>query len=367
MPNQISNENLPVIRCIGIGKSYSEAAEAVRNIDLTVNHGEILVLLGPSGCGKTTLLRLIAGFEVPTNGTLSVGGQLVSMPGTFVKPENRKVGMVFQDYALFPHLNVEKNIKFGLDKTNKSDERVKKILDLVGLNDLLERMPNELSGGEQQRTALARALVPNPTVMLFDEPLSNLDATLRIKIRAEIKEILKQAQVTTIFVTHDKEEALFLADRIAVMNDGKIEQIDSPEQIYNKPSTKFVAEFMDPATFIDIRIEDPHTLITELGTIGVTDPVDSTNGNLQLLLRGNNIILSADNGPSTVDSVEFRGSHYSYTIKLASGKLIVYISRENVLEISQSVSVSIDRTHPLHIYKNGKYESTTMIAPCSKT
>ena len=363
MSNQISNENFPVIRCIGIGKSYSGTSEAVQNVDLTVNHGEILVLLGPSGCGKTTLLRLIAGFEIPTNGTLSVGGQVVSMPGTFVKPENRKVVMVFQDYALFPHLNVEKNITFGLDKSNSEGERVEKIVSLVGLHHLLQRMPNELSGGEQQRAALARALVPNPTIMLFDEPLSNLDATLRIKIRAEIKEILKQAQVTTIFVTHDKEEAMFLADRIAIMNDGKIEQIGSPEQIYNKPSTQFVAEFMDPASFVDITLEDPHTLVTEIGKINITDPIHNATENLQLLLRGNNIILNAYHGTSTVDSVEFRGSHYSYAIRLASGKLIEYISQESILEASQSVSVGIDKNQPIHLYTNGIYRNTTTITP----
>ena len=173
MSKQISNENFPVIRCIGIGKSYSGTAEAVKDVDLTVYYGEILVLLGPSGCGKTTLLRLVAGLEEPTNGTLALGGQLVSTTGKFIKPENRKVGMVFQDYALFPHLNVQKNIEFGLDSSTKSSKTVEEIINLVGLNHLLKRMPNELSGGEQQRTALARALVPNPTVMLFDEPLSN--------------------------------------------------------------------------------------------------------------------------------------------------------------------------------------------------
>jgi iron(III) transport system ATP-binding protein len=362
MSNQISNEDFPVIRCIGIGKSYSKTTEAVRNVDLTVNHGEILVLLGPSGCGKTTLLRLIAGFEEPTNGTLSVGGQLVSMPGKFVKPENRKVGMVFQDYALFPHLNVGKNIEFGIDKSNKSNERLEKIIDLVGLANLLNRMPNELSGGEQQRTALARALVPNPTVMLFDEPLSNLDATLRIKIRAEIKEILKQAQATTIFVTHDKEEAMFLADRIAIMHDGRIEQIDSPEQIYNKPSTKFIAEFMDPASFVDVNIADEHTLQTEIGNINLIDPIDTNYQNLQILIRGNNILLNTEKGTSIVDSVDFRGSHYSYTVRLESGKIIEYISQENILEVSQPVSVIINNKLPVHIYQNEKYVSSNNVS-----
>ena len=362
MSNQISNEIAPVINCTGIGKSYSHTTVAVKDVNLTVNYGEILVLLGPSGCGKTTLLRLIAGFEEPTSGIISVGGQVVSSPEKFIKPENRKVGMVFQDYALFPHLNVEKNIEFGLEKSDAPKEIVENIINLVGLQNLLKRMPNELSGGEQQRTALARALVPNPTVMLFDEPLSNLDATMRIKIRAEIKEILKKAQATTIFVTHDKEEAMFLADRIAIMNDGKIEQIDNPEEIYNKPSNKFVAEFMDPVAFIDITIIDPHTLQTEIGTINLTDPIDTTDGNLQVLLRGNNIILSTQNGTSTVQSVEFKGSHYSYTIKLQSGKSIEYISQTNVLEVSQSVSISMDNNSPIHIYRNEIFKHRTSIS-----
>ena len=362
MSKQISNENFPVIRCIGIGKSYSGTAEAVKDVDLTVYYGEILVLLGPSGCGKTTLLRLVAGLEEPTNGTLALGGQLVSTTGKFIKPENRKVGMVFQDYALFPHLNVQKNIEFGLDSSTKSSKTVEEIINLVGLNHLLKRMPNELSGGEQQRTALARALVPNPTVMLFDEPLSNLDATLRVRIRAEIKDILKQARATTIFVTHDKEEAMYLADRIAIMNDGKIEQIDSPEQIYNKPATKFVAEFMDPASFIDIKFEDSNTLITEIGKIKINEPINATDGNWKLLLRGNNITLSTKEGTSSVDSMEFKGSHYSYAIRLASGQKIEYISQENKLKVSQSVSVSINKNLPVHIYKNEKYQYTSTIS-----
>ncbi|MQF83031.1 ABC transporter ATP-binding protein [SAR202 cluster bacterium AD-802-E10_MRT_200m] len=362
MPNQNCNESFAVISCVGIGKFYSETTEAVKDVDLTVHFGEILVLLGPSGCGKTTLLRLIAGFEEPTNGTLSVGGQLVSTSGKFVRPENRKVGMVFQDYALFPHLNVQKNIEFGLDKSTKSNKSVEEIINLVGLNHLLKRMPNELSGGEQQRTALARALVPNPTVMLFDEPLSNLDATLRVRIRAEIKDILKQAQATSIFVTHDKEEAMYLADRIAIMNHGQIEQIDSPEQIYNKPATRFVAEFMDPASFIDIKFEGSNTLITEIGKVNINDPINNTDGNWKLLLRGNNIILSTQKGTSSVDSMEFKGSHYSYAIRLESGQKIEYISQENILKVSQLVSVSINKNLPVHMYKNEIYQHTSTIS-----
>ncbi len=362
MSTQLGSENFPVIRCIGIGKTYSSTTEAVQNVDLTVNHGEILVLLGPSGCGKTTLLRMIAGFEEPTRGSLSIGGQLVSIPGKFVKPEHRKVGMVFQDYALFPHISVGKNIQFGVDNANNPDGHVQKIIDLVGLNHLLHRKPNELSGGEQQRTALARALAPRPTVMLFDEPLSNLDATLRVSIRAEIKEILKQAEVTTIFVTHDKEEAMFLADRIAIMHDGNIEQIDTPEQIYNKPANRFVAEFMDPASFLDISIEDEHTLATEIGKIHITEPIDTAEKQLQLLVRGNNVYLSPQPETAVIDSVSFKGSHYSYAIKLASGQTIEYLSPDNVLKVGQFVSLGINDTLPIHLYENETYKYTNSVS-----
>ena len=197
--------------------------------------------------------------------------------------------------------------------------------------------------------------------MLFDEPLSNLDAALRIKIREEIKEIVKQAEATTIFVTHDKEEAMFLGDRIAIMNNGKIEQIDTPEYIYNQPLTKFVAEFMDPASFIDVTITDPHTLHTEIGDIKVKEAIITDKQNLQILIRGNNIDLSQEKGSCIVESIEFKGSHYSYLIKLPSGKIIEYISQENILEVSAKVSLSIKKNIPLHIYQDEKYMMSTKI------
>ena len=172
---------------------------------------------------------------------------------------------------------------------------------------------------------------------------------------------MKQAHATTIFVTHDKEEAMYHADRIAIMNDGTIEQIDIPEQIYNKPATKFVAEFMDPAAFIDIKFENPCTLVTEIGKIDIKEPIDTVDDNMKLLLRGNNIILSTENGTSTVDSMEFKVSHYSYTIRLKSGQKIEYISQENILDVTQSVSVSINKNLPVHIYKNERFQHTSAI------
>ena len=199
--------------------------------------------------------------------------------------------------------------------------------------------------------------------MLFDEPLSNLDAALRIKIREEIKEIVKQAEATTIFVTHDKEEAMFLGDRIAIMNNGKIEQIDTPEYIYNQPLTKFVAEFMDPASFIDVNITDPHTLSSEIGEIKTKEALVTDKQNLQILIRGNNVELSHVKGSCLVESIEFKGSHYSYTIKLPSGKIIEYISQDNNLKVSDNVTLSIKKEITIHIYQDEKYMMSTKVKP----
>ncbi|MBH52202.1 MAG: ABC transporter ATP-binding protein [Chloroflexi bacterium] len=353
---------LPVIRCIGIGKTYANEKEAVFNIDLTVNHGEILVLLGPSGCGKTTLLRLIAGLEEPTSGTLSVGGQVMSMPGKFIQPEKRKVGMVFQDYALFPNMNVRKNIEFGIHGNQNSSHRTEEVMRLVGLSELGNRMPYQLSGGEQQRTALARALAPNPSVILFDEPLSNLDANLRIKVRAEIKQIISETKATCIFVTHDQEEAMFLADRIAVMNNGRIEQIGTPEEIYNNPLTQFVAQAMGPACFIDAYIADS-TLKSELG-IFVTEGTEKQIGNFQILIRSNHLVQTQDNlnSNATVISTEFRGSHYSYTMQLQSKNMVEFHTPTKAFENGQSINLTLKKDLLYHLYIDNKYSETIEIS-----
>jgi iron(III) transport system ATP-binding protein len=226
---------------------------AVGPLSLGVRKGELVAVLGPSGCGKTTLLRLIAGFERPDAGSIIIDGHLVADRSRWVEPEDRGVGMVFQDYALFPHLTVLENIAFGLG-FRRVDARVRELLQRVGLMGFEDRYPHELSGGEQQRVALARSLATNPKVLLLDEPFSNLDADLRPKMRAELKILLKRLNCTTIFVTHDQEEAFELADRIAVLNGGRLEQIDTPQKIYREPATRFVAEFIGHADFLTGRV-----------------------------------------------------------------------------------------------------------------
>jgi iron(III) transport system ATP-binding protein len=235
--------------CEAINKSFGATA-VVANVSFTLESGHILALLGPSGCGKTTTLRLIAGFEQIDGGRIAIGGQLVADGRFHLPPEKRRVGMVFQDYAIFPHLNVAQNVAFGLARGEAAREQTETMLRLVGLMGLNQQMPHELSGGQQQRVALARALAPEPAVLLLDEPFSNLDTTLRLQVRSEVRELLKQSKATAIFVTHDQEEALFIGDRVAVMNEGRIEQIGTPYEIFHRPLTRFVADFIGETDFV---------------------------------------------------------------------------------------------------------------------
>ncbi|MCB0122452.1 MAG: ABC transporter ATP-binding protein, partial [Caldilineaceae bacterium] len=235
--------NQIAVQCEQISKLFSRTP-AVRNVSLAVKQGEILALLGPSGCGKTTTMRLIAGFEQPDSGRIFIGGQEVVGPTGFVPPEQRQVGMVFQNYALFPHMTVAANVGYGLSRHPSTQGRVAAMLELVGLAGMGHRMPHQLSGGQQQRVALARALAPQPQVLLLDEPFSGLDESLRDQVRGEVARILRESQATVIVVTHNQDEALFLGDRVAVMNAGYVEQVARPEELYLTPSTRFVAEFM---------------------------------------------------------------------------------------------------------------------------
>ena len=231
-----------IVRCEGLSKSFG-ALKAVDNVDLSLRAGEIAALLGPSGCGKTTLLRLIAGFERPDSGSIEVADSTVACDSNFTSPEKRGVAMVFQDYALFPHMTVEQNVGYALGRRPDRD-RVAKVLKMVGLQGLESRRPEELSGGQQQRVALARALAPTPSVVLLDEPFSNLDASMREHVRGEVRQILRAAGVSALLVTHDQEEALSLADTVAVMNNGRIEQVGSPEEVYGQPANHWVASFL---------------------------------------------------------------------------------------------------------------------------
>ncbi len=256
------------LRVAGLRRAYGPVV-ALDGLDLDVRHGEMLTVLGPSGCGKTTLLRLVAGLEVPDGGTIDIAGRRVAGPGGSVPPQRRRVGMVFQDLALFPHLSVADNVAYGIRRDPDRAVRVAELLDLIDLPDAGARMPHELSGGMQQRGALARALAPRPDVLLLDEPFSSLDASLRAQLRADLREILRAAGATALLVTHDQDEALTLGDRMAVMVRGRVEQCDVPEVVYGEPASPFVASFVGTANLVPGE-RGGGRAVTRLGTVRLT-------------------------------------------------------------------------------------------------
>ena len=302
-----------VLALEGVTKSYQDPRlPAVESFNLKVGRGEVVTLVGPSGCGKTTLLRLIAGFEVPDNGRIEVAGREVAGPARWLEPEKRNIGFVFQDYALFPHLNVLQNVAFGLTRLprRRRIERAREILDLVGLNIFSSRYPHQLSGGQQQRVALARALAPEPAVILLDEPFSNLDAALRGATREEVRRILKRTHTTTILVTHDQEEAMTFADRLAVMRIGKLEQQGLPESVYMRPKTAFVASFLGTTNLVRGRARGD-IAETVLGRLPLTQQVD---GSVLLSLRPEDLYFDRQHGlPVSVQTREFKGHDLTFT------------------------------------------------------
>ena len=316
----------------GVSKQDRGNVVVLNRVNLSLQHGELLGLLGPSGCGKTTLLRIVAGFESISQGTVEIAGKVVCTNCDSLAAEKRNTGMVFQDYALFPHLTVAQNIAFGLkNKSNifsnkkvRIEQRVAEVLKLVGLSGLEKRYPHQLSGGQQQRISLARALAPQPTLILLDEPLSNLDVQVRYRLRAEIRSILKAAGTSAIFVTHDREEALAISDKIAVMRGGKVEQIGTPEEVYLNPATHFVAEFVTQANFLPAR-KQGRVWLTEIGEINESKLIGSNfkakTGDLTL--RPEDITLIEDpNSAIVVIERQFLGKEYFYCVETASGKRI---------------------------------------------
>jgi iron(III) transport system ATP-binding protein len=299
----------------------------VHRVSLPLAAGELGVLMGPSGCGKTTLIRAVAGLERVSAGEIHIGGELVSSTSTHLAPQQRRVGMVFQDYALFPHLSVAQNIAFGIDAwaPRARAQRVQEVLELVRLGDLAQRMPHELSGGQQQRVAVARALAPKPQLLLLDEPFSNLDTDLRERLAGDLRAILKTANATALFVTHDQLEAFAVGDRVGVMNQGELHQWDAPYELYHNPRTKFVASFTGQGVFVDVgtAAQADHLLG------GLRDQVfNDTNGavpsdGISLLLRADDIVHD-DDAPTKacIEHKVFRGSTFLYTLRLASGQQV---------------------------------------------
>ena len=327
--------------------AYETGRPAVQGISFAAKEGEILCLLGPSGCGKTTILRAIAGFEPVRSGQLFLSGQLVSSPDMMTPTENRHVGMVFQEYALFPHLRVQDNIAFGLHHLDRNERatRVQEMLRLTGLEGFERRYPHELSGGQQQRVALARALVQNPVVLLLDEPFSNLDPDMAGRMRQELHDLLRRTKTTTVLVTHDHDEAFAMADRIAVLNQGRLEQCDTPEMMYHMPATPFVADFVGQADFIPGTVSQG-MVHTELGEF--PDTIDCADGtNLVVMIRPDDIHLVPTEGArSRVISRQFHGSENLYTVSLPSGQ-IVHSSQgsTSVYQAGTTVELRVMATH----------------------
>ena len=325
----------------GLRHSYGDH-EVVRGLAFSLRHGAIGCLLGPSGCGKTTVLRCIAGFEPVQEGVIRIAGRVVSAPGNTVAPERRRVGMVFQDYALFPHLDVAGNIGFGL--RGERDARVRELAALVGLSGELDKYPHEISGGQQQRVALARALAPRPELLLLDEPFSNLDVDLRERLSHELRDIIKASGATAILVTHDQHEAFAMADEIGILHEGRIQQWDSAYNLYHRPANRFVADFVGQGVFLPARAHGSGQLEIELGVLqGDAGGKD----NLEVLLRPDDVVHD-DAAPTQAEVVHkaFRGAEILYTLRLASGrKVLALVPSHHNHALGERIGIRLDVDH----------------------
>lgn len=331
-------------------KHFNGQPAAVSDVTLRLRHSEFLTLLGPSGGGKTTMLRLLAGFEEPTSGRIQIGERIVADDSRFIPPEQRKVGMVFQDYALFPHVDVAGNIAFGLRGAGRDrKQRVHELLELVGLLPFAARMPHELSGGQQQRVALARALAPEPEILLLDEPFSNLDTGMRAQMRTDVRAILRETETTAIFVTHDQQEALSLSDEIAVIFDGKLVQVATPHAIYNRPINVQVAQFIGEANLLS-AVAHGMTADSRLGEVKLFHP---KTGIVQLMIRPEALAVSfgGEGTPATVRWREFYGHYQRLGLALADGTQLIartgvdrYFGRGNEVRLSMALpALAYDR------------------------
>lgn len=347
-----------LVKVFGAGE---KAFTAVDNVNIDVKEGELVTLLGPSGCGKTTTLRMVAGFELPTSGRILIDGDEVSL----TPPNRRPTTMVFQNYALFPHLTVFENIAFGLkirrDSTQDVRKKTEKIMRLVGLEEFEERSPAQLSGGQQQRVSLARSLVMEPKVLLLDEPLSNLDAKLRVSTRLEIRKIQQRVGITSVYVTHDQEEAMTLSDRVVIMHQGKIMQTGPPQEIYAYPASRFVADFIGKANFLDGRVvgkaSDNELVLEIIGKIFTVTPQKDTfseGDRVLLVLRPESIKLEPRRPDTLIGIIQeavYLGSQMVYMVEMEKNTLTVEIANPQehmIFKTGEEVSINF-QDKSLHI------------------
>jgi len=326
------------------------ARSAVNGLSMRLAKGSIGCLLGPSGCGKTTALRCIAGFEPVDAGVVRAHGRVLASPDFHAPPESRQIGMVFQDYALFPHLTVLDNVAFGLHRMDRGrrSRRAEEILETVGLAEYRSQFPHQLSGGQQQRVALARALAPEPEIVLLDEPFSSLDVDLRERLGLEVRSVLKKLNATALLVTHDQQEAFAVADLVGVMKDGQLEQWDAPYQLYHRPATRFVADFIGQGVFIPGEVVAAGSVRTELGVMRANGSGKwQTGSHVDLLLRPDDVI--HDDGSSLRAEVcqrAFRGAEFLYTLRLASGvQLLSLVPSHHDHAVGERIGIRIEPDH----------------------
>ncbi len=339
----------PLLRLHAIECRY-RGHTVVKNLSLAIEPGDIAALVGPSGCGKTTVLRAIAGFEPVYDGQIDLRGELVSRPGFSVVPEKRGLGMVFQDFALFPHMTALQNIQFGLRNMDAraQTERARESLALVGMAESGARYPHELSGGQKQRVALARALAPRPELILLDEPFSSLDVELRDRLGVEVRDLLKALRITGLIVTHDQNEAFAVCDYIGVMQGGQIVQWDTPYNLYHEPAHRFVADFIGQGEFLIGTLLSPHTLSTEVGVIRSKKPLEGKLGTqVDVLLRPDDVVADAEgNLRAEIIQKAFKGAEILYTLRLATGgKLLSLFPSHHNHEVGEMVNIRIAAEH----------------------
>ena len=333
------------------------AVEAVKGISFSIQPGEFLTLLGPSGCGKTTTLRCIAGLEDPVGGTVTLDGKVIASSERQLPPEQRGINMVFQSYAVWPHMTVEKNVGYGLAKVDRATAaaRVAEVLELVGLSKYAKRYGTELSGGQQQRVALARAIVTRPKLLLFDEPLSNLDAGLREQMRFELLELQRTVGITSVYVTHDQTEAMSMSDRVVLMHDGVIEQLDSPQEIYRRPATEFAANFLGRANVIRGALDPKNPSRATAGELVVVseDAFEGTGAAVTAVFRSENVVIGSaaatteNRWTGTVERVAFLGRHLDVVLRIPAGLIRAEVRTDTGIAPGDAVDIGV-RARDIH-------------------